>query len=95
MLRMHGRMRQLDQLPMLFSLRCKDNPMFVFPEKKLLGLIPNFYIHISVSGLYFITIGPPISCSQIGRPIVGLYKSLTDMYMNVEIRTEGRPVSFL
>jgi hypothetical protein len=46
-------------------------------KKKLRELIPNFYIHISVSDLYFPTIGPAgyiFSCSQIGRPLVGIYK---------------------
>jgi hypothetical protein len=36
------------------------------------------HIHVSVSDLYIPRIGPPISCSRIGRPIVGLHKSLTD-----------------
>ncbi len=31
---------------------CEENPIYVFPEKKLRGLIPNFYIHLSVSDLY-------------------------------------------
>ncbi len=31
-------------------------------------------------------IDPHISCSRIGRPIVGIFKSLT--YMNVEVWTE-------
>jgi hypothetical protein len=39
---------------------CKDNSIYVIPERKLRGLIPNFYIHISVSDLYIPTIGPPI-----------------------------------
>ncbi len=32
----------------------------IFPEKELLGLSPNFHIHVSVSGLYIPTIGLPI-----------------------------------
>jgi hypothetical protein len=35
-------------------------PIYVFPELKLRGLVPSFYIHVSVSDLYFPTIGPPI-----------------------------------
>ncbi len=30
---------------------CKENPIYVFPEKKLRGLSPNFHIHISESDL--------------------------------------------
>jgi hypothetical protein len=28
---------------------CSENPIYVFPEKKLHGLSPNFHIHVSVS----------------------------------------------
>jgi hypothetical protein len=40
-------------------------------------------IHVSVSDLYISKIGLPIWLHQIGRPVVGIYKSLR--YMNVEI----------
>jgi hypothetical protein len=30
---------------------CKENSIYVFTEGKLRGLVPNFYIHISVSDL--------------------------------------------
>ncbi len=50
----------------------------IFPEMKLRGLVPNFYIHVFVSELYIPTIGPLFCCSKIGRPIVGIYKSLTN-----------------
>jgi hypothetical protein len=36
------------------------NSKQIFPEMKLRGLSPNFYIHISVSDLYLPTIGLPI-----------------------------------
>ncbi len=45
---------------------------------KLRGLIPSFYIHVSVSILYIPTIGPQTQYSKIGGPIVGIYKSVTD-----------------
>jgi hypothetical protein len=46
------------------GLRCKENPIYVLPEKKLRGLSPNFHIHVSVSDLYIPTIDPPIFLLQ-------------------------------
>jgi hypothetical protein len=46
----------------------------IFPEKEYWVLSPNFHIHASVSDLY----GLPIVLEEICRPILGLYKSLTD-----------------
>ncbi len=34
------------------SLHCHENPIYVFPEKELRALSPNFHIHVSVSDLY-------------------------------------------
>ncbi len=42
----------------LLGTHCKENPIYVFPGKKLRGLSPNFHIHASVSDLYILTIGP-------------------------------------
>jgi hypothetical protein len=51
----------------------------IFTEKDYRGLSPNFHIHASVSDLYIPTIGLPILLEEeISRPILGLYKSLTD-----------------
>ncbi len=50
----------------------------IFTEKEYRGLSPNFHIHASVSDLYIPTIGLPILLEEICRPILGLYKSLTD-----------------
>jgi hypothetical protein len=47
-------------------LRGTENPVYVFPEMKLRGLLPNSYIHVSVS-----------VCSKIGRLTLGIYKLLT------------------
>jgi hypothetical protein len=50
----------------------------IFPEKEYRVLSPNFHIHASVSDLYISTIGLAILLEEICRPILGLYKSLTD-----------------
>jgi hypothetical protein len=42
------------------SEHCKEISIYVFPEKELRCLCPNFYIYVSVSELYIHTIGPPI-----------------------------------
>ncbi len=42
---------------------------------------PQPHIHVSVSDLYSPRIGLHISSSRVGRPIVGIYKSLTDAWM--------------
>ncbi len=56
---------------------CNENPIYLFPEKELCGLRPSFHLYVSVSNLYIPRISPHISWSRIGRPIVGIYKSLT------------------
>ncbi len=53
----------------------------IFPEKEYRGLSPKFHIHLSVSDLYFLTISLPLLLEEIFRPILGLYKSLTDTWM--------------
>jgi hypothetical protein len=49
--------------------------IYVFPEKELRGLSPNFHTHVPVNDLYeYISMsGPPIFCSRICRSIVGIY----------------------
>jgi hypothetical protein len=56
-----------------YTLHCTENPIYVFPEMKLRSLVPNSYIHVSVSHLYF--------PRQLGRLILGIYKSLKDTLM--------------
>ncbi len=53
----------------------------IFPDEEYRGLRPNIYIHASVSDLYIPMIGLPILLEEICRPILGLYKSLTDTWM--------------
>jgi hypothetical protein len=45
---------------LLTKVHCKEDPIYVFTEMKLRGLVPNSYIHVSVSDLYITTIGLPI-----------------------------------
>ncbi len=51
----------------------------IFPEKEYRGLSPNFHIHVSVSELYIPTMGQPFLLEEICEPILGIYKSLTDI----------------
>jgi hypothetical protein len=46
------------------QLHCKENPLYVFPEKELRGLSPTFNIHVSLSDLYIPRIGPHIFMQQ-------------------------------
>jgi hypothetical protein len=50
----------------------------IFPEKEYRSLSPNFHIHVSVSELYIPTMGLHFLLEEICRPILGIYKSLTD-----------------
>jgi len=65
----------------LSCLICKENHIYVFLFWELRGLSPNFHIHVSVSDLFIPRIGPHVSSSRKGRPIVGVYNLLTDTWM--------------
>ncbi len=45
-------------------MHCKENPIYVLPEKELRSLCPSFHSHVSVSDSYIATIGPPIFLEQ-------------------------------
>jgi hypothetical protein len=60
---------------LLCVLHCKEIWIYVFPEKELRGLSPNFYIYVSVSDLCSVHL---FSCSKIGRPFRGIYKLFTE-----------------
>jgi hypothetical protein len=53
------------------QLHRKEDPVYVFPEKKLRCLVLNFHIHVSVSDLYIPTTGPPILLSDLYIPTIG------------------------
>jgi hypothetical protein len=59
---------------------------------KMRSLLPNFYIHVSVSDLYSPRIGPWTLYSKIGGPIVGI--QIAHRYMNVEIWNEAAQFHF-
>ncbi len=50
------------------------------PRKEYRSLSPNSHIHVSLSELYISTIGLPILLDEIWRPLLVLYKSLTDTF---------------
>jgi hypothetical protein len=45
--------------PFALQRHCTENWKQIFPEMKLRGLVPNSYIHVSLSHLYIPTIGQP------------------------------------
>ncbi len=53
----------------------------IFPEKEYRSLSPKIHIHASVCDLYIPTIGLPFLLEEICRPLLGVYKSLTDTWM--------------
>jgi hypothetical protein len=58
----------------------KEISIYVFPEKELRDLSPNFHIHVSVSDLHIPTIGPPIFLQQNMQTNRGkIYKSHTEI----------------
>ncbi len=59
----------------------KTNAEQIFPEKEYRGLSPNFHIHVSVSELYIPTMGLPFLLEEICGLMLGIYKSLTDIWM--------------
>ncbi len=69
---------------------CKEIWIYVFSEKESRGLSSYFHIHVSLSylhSMYIPTFGHLFSCSRIGRPIRGIYKSLTETWLSIGVRT--------
>ncbi len=75
------------------SVHSNVNPIYVFPEKELRGSFPIFYIHGSVSDLYFPRIGPPIFLHQNRQTDHGNIK-IAHRHMNVKIGTEATQFLF-
>jgi hypothetical protein len=46
-------------------MHCKKIWIYIFPEKEVRGLSPNFHIHVSVGDLYIPMFGSPIFLQQI------------------------------
>ncbi len=60
---------------------------------KLRGLVPNSYIHVSVSDLYILTTAPPIWLQQNRWTDRGNIE-IARRYMNVEIGNEAEQFHF-
>jgi hypothetical protein len=68
------------------SLHCKLDPIYVFPEIKLRGLILNFHIHVSLSDLFI----PKCRSIYLGK------RGCISLYIVLEvcnIRITGAPPS--
>jgi hypothetical protein len=60
------------------SVHCEENPIYVFFFWELRTFSPNFHLNVSVIYIFpgSVHIFP---CSRTGRPILKIYKSLTDI----------------
>ncbi len=71
-------------LPNTLQRQNAENLKQIFLEKEYRGLSPNFYIQMSVSELYIPSMGLPHLLEEICGPILGIYKSLTDVEIGAE-----------
>jgi hypothetical protein len=61
----------LSRLPVpVVQPHCTENSKHIFPERKLRGLVPNVYIHVSVSNLF---------------SFLGIHKSGQDFYIGFSL----------
>jgi hypothetical protein len=61
---LHNVMKTTFDEPLQNYVHCKEIWIYVFPEKELGGISPNFHIHVSVSDFCILTFGPPIFLQQ-------------------------------
>jgi hypothetical protein len=75
---------------------CTENPIYVFPEMKLSGLVPNAHIHVSVSDLYIPRIGLPIWLQKKSQTDPGNPGNIeiAHRYMSVEIGRQNITIMF-
>jgi hypothetical protein len=59
-----GKLVAVSFVAIAYGPHCKEIWIYVFPEKELRDLSPNFHIHASVSDIYILTIDPPIFLQQ-------------------------------
>jgi hypothetical protein len=65
-----------------FELHCNENPIYLFPEKELRRPSVPIFTFMCLWAIYIFPGSVQIfSCSRIGRPIMGIYKSVTDIWM--------------
>jgi hypothetical protein len=85
----------LGSAPYCRRVHCKEDPIYDYQQMKLRDIVPNFHIHVSGKDLYIPTISPPppIFCSKIGGPIVGIYK-IAHRYINVDFGNETVQLHF-
>ena len=62
--------RRCHERGFLSAQHCTENPIYVFTDMKLRGLVTNSYIHVSVSNLYIFRIGLSIWHVEIGRQTI-------------------------
>jgi hypothetical protein len=70
---------------------CKEDPIYVFLEMKLRGLIPSFHIHVSVNGLYITTIVLLFSAAKLEDR---WWEYISHTNVNVEIEKEATQFHF-
>jgi hypothetical protein len=76
------------------AVHCKENPIYVLPEKKLRSFSPNFHIQVSVSDLFIPTIGLPIFLQQNRQTDRGNIYVNGSQKLNVGIGTEAAQFNF-
>jgi hypothetical protein len=71
-------------------MHCHENPTYVVLFWEMRGLSPNFHIHVSVSDLFILRIGPHISLQQNMQKYIKIWKyiNLYNRYMSAGTRRQ-------